>query len=73
MGLNPGSGRSPEGRNGNPVQYPCLENSTDNGAWWATTQTGSQRAEHKSVSEHAHTHTRIAMGPSLAINKHLNF
>ena len=31
----PGSGRSPRGRNGNPLQYPCLENSTDRGAWWA--------------------------------------
>ena len=32
----PGSGRSPGGRNGNPLQYSCLENSMDRGAWWAT-------------------------------------
>ena len=33
--LIPGSGRSPEG-NGNPLQYSCLENPMDRGAWWAT-------------------------------------
>ena len=32
----PGSGRSPEEGNGNPLQYSCLENSMDGGAWWAT-------------------------------------
>ena len=35
-GLIPGSGRSPGEGNGNPLQYPCLENSMDRGAWWAT-------------------------------------
>ena len=29
----PGSGISPGGRNGNPLQYSCLENSMDRGAW----------------------------------------
>ena len=33
MGSIPGSGRSPEGRNGNPLHYSCLENPTDRGAW----------------------------------------
>ena len=32
----PGSGRSPEGGHGNPLQYSCLENPMDRGAWWAT-------------------------------------
>ena len=32
----PGSGRSPEGGNGNPFQYSCLENSMERGAWQAT-------------------------------------
>ena len=36
LGLIPGSGRSPGERNGNPLQYSCLENSMDRGAWWAT-------------------------------------
>ena len=30
----PGLGRSPGGRKGNPLQYSCLENLTDRGAWW---------------------------------------
>ena len=34
VGSIPGSGRSPGGRNGNPLQFPCLENPTDRGAWW---------------------------------------
>ena len=34
--LIPGSGRSPGGGNGNPLQYSCLENPMDRGAWWAT-------------------------------------
>ena len=36
VGSIPGWGRSPEGGNGNPFQYSCLENSMDRGAWWAT-------------------------------------
>ena len=32
----PGSGRSPEEENGNPLHYSCLENPMDRGAWWAT-------------------------------------
>ena len=35
MGLIPGSGRSPGGGNGNPLQYSCPENPRDRGAWWA--------------------------------------
>ena len=34
--LIPGSGRSPGEGNDNPLQYSCLENSTDRGDWWAT-------------------------------------
>ena len=36
LGLIPGLGRSPGEGNGNPLQYSCLENSMDRGAWWAT-------------------------------------
>ena len=32
----PGSGSSPGGGQGNPLQYSCLENPMDRGAWWAT-------------------------------------
>ena len=35
-GLIPGSGRSPGGGQGNPLQYSCLENPKDRGAWRAT-------------------------------------
>ena len=34
-GLIPGSGRSPEEENGNPLQYSCLKSLMDRGAWWA--------------------------------------
>ena len=46
-----GSGRSPGEGNGNPLQYLCLENPMDRGAWWAT---GSQSQTRLSDS---HTHT----------------
>ena len=36
LGLIPGSWRSPGEGNGNSLQYSCLENSTDRGAWWIT-------------------------------------
>ena len=35
LGSIPGLGRSPGEGNGNPLQYPCLENLMDRGAWWA--------------------------------------
>ena len=44
-GSIPGSGRSPGGGNGNPLQYSCLQNPTDRGAWQATVH-GSQRVRH---------------------------
>ena len=42
--LIPGSGRSPEKGHGNPLQYSCLENSVDRGAWLQSI--GSHRAGH---------------------------
>ena len=36
LGLIPGLGRSPEEGNDNPLQYSCLENPMDRGAWWVT-------------------------------------
>ena len=35
LGSIPGSGRSPGEGKGNPLQYYCLENPMDRGAWWA--------------------------------------
>ena len=43
LDLIPGLGRSPGEGNGNPLQYSCLENFTDRGAWQARAM-GSQRA-----------------------------
>ena len=45
-GSIPGLGRSPGEGNGNPLQYSCLENSMDGGAWWATQSRGLQRVRH---------------------------
>ena len=36
VGSIPGSGRAPGEENGNPLQYSCLENPMDRGAWQAT-------------------------------------
>ena len=55
MGLNPKLGRSPGGGHGNPLQYSCLENPLDSGAWWAMVRrvTKSQTCL-KQLSMHAH-------------------
>ena len=49
-GFVPGSGRSPGGGHGNPLQYSCLENLMDRGTWWATvhrvTQSQTQLSTH---------------------------
>ena len=45
-GLVPGLGRSPGEGNGNPLQYSCLENPMDRGAWQANSPWGSQRVGH---------------------------
>ena len=45
QGSIPGSGMSPEGGHGNPLQYSCLENPTDGGAWGAAVH-GSRRVGH---------------------------
>ena len=49
LGSVPGSGRSPAEGHGNPLQYSCLENPMDRGAWWATVH-GSQRVRHDSMT-----------------------
>ena len=49
LGSIPGSGRSPGEGNGNPLQYSCLENPIDGGAWWAivhgVTKSRTQRSD----------------------------
>ena len=60
MGLIPGSGRSPGGGNGNPLQYSCLGNSTDRGTWPATVHgTARRRAQ---LSEYTPTQRHLPVG-----------
>ena len=59
-GSVPVLGRSPEGGNGNPLQYSCLENPMDRGASWAQSM-GSQRVTTERLNTHTHTHTHIEL------------
>ena len=58
-GLIPGLGRSPGGGHGSPLQYSCLENPIDRGAWWALQSLGWQRSDtvEQLTKAHVHTHT----------------
>ena len=53
-GLIHGSGRSPGGGQGNPLQFSCLENPMDRGAWGATVHGVTELDTTKQVSTHAH-------------------
>ena len=53
VGLIPGLGRCPEGGDGNPLQYSCLENPTDRGAWRATVHRVTE-SDMTEVTEDAH-------------------
>ena len=53
--LIPGLGRSPKGGHGNPLQYSCLENPMDRGAWSATVH-GVTELDITEETEHAHMH-----------------
>ena len=52
LGLIPESGRSPGVGNDNLLQYSCLENPTDRGAWWATVCRATKSWTR--LSEHTH-------------------
>ena len=54
-GLIPGLGRSSEEGNGNPLQYSCLENPMDRGAWWATVH-GVTKSQTRLQQLNTHTH-----------------
>ena len=55
--LIPGSGRSPGGKNGNLLQYSCLENPMDRGAWWVIVHGVLKSGTQLSMRAHTHTHT----------------
>ena len=58
MGLLPGLGRSPGGGQGNLLQYSCLENPMDTGAWWATIH---RVTKSQTRSDLALTHTGLEL------------
>ena len=56
----PGSGRSPGGGHGNPLQYSCQENPTDRRAWRATVhEVAKSRTRLKRLSMHAHNKSNV--------------
>ena len=55
-GSIPGSGRSPGVGNGNPLQYPCLENPMDGGAWEAAVHGVAKSRTRLSDFTHSLTH-----------------
>ena len=60
MGSIPGSGRSPKGGHGNPLQCSCLENPMNTGAWQATVhRIRNSRTQLKQLGTHTRTHTYV--------------
>ena len=61
MGSIPGSGRSPGGEQGSPLQYSCLENLMDRGVWWATIyEVAKSWTQLKGLM-----HTRVRLSPTI--------
>ena len=59
--FDPWSGRSPGGGYGNLLQYSCLVNPMDRGAWWATIHRVTKRYNWSDLAG-MHTHTRAHLG-----------
>ena len=55
-GSIPGAGRSTRVGNGNPLQYSCLGNFMDRGAWWTTVHAVSESDMTERLNTHTHTH-----------------
>ena len=58
-GSIPGSGRSPGGENGNPLQFSCLGNPMDRGTWWAMVHEVKKEWE---VNRHVCAYTQVGSG-----------
>ena len=56
LGSISGLERSPGGGNGNLLQYSCLENPMDRGAWWATVHEIAKSQTQLNTHTHTHTH-----------------
>ena len=67
-GLIPGLGKSPGGRNDNPLQYSCLENRMDSGAWQATVRR-SQRVRYNWAPTYLHLSISYKTHNSLTLQK----
>ena len=58
LGSNPGSGRSPGVGNGSPLQYSCLENPMDRGAWQTTYSPWGRKESDMTEQAHTRSHTQ---------------
>ena len=65
----PGSGRSPGGGRGNPLQYSCLENLMDWGAWWALVL-GVTKSWTRLKWLHEHTHVNSVVAQKMHSEGH---
>ena len=70
--LEEGMGRSPGGGHDNPLQYSCLENSMDRGAWWTVINRAAKSwTQLQGLSTHmharAHTHTHHMEAPDRGV------
>ena len=59
VGLILGLGRSPGGGHGNPLQYSCLENLLDRGAWWAIVHGGRTESDMTEATSHTCVHAHV--------------
>ena len=67
LGSIPGPGRSPRDGNGYPLQYSCLENSMDRGAWWATVH-GVSKSQTRLSDEYFHFYSEsVSLSSDLLI------
>ena len=66
-GLIPGLGRSPGEGRGNPLQYSCLENPMDRGAWWATVHGVTKSQTQPSMHIHTHISTVVTFYLTLGL------
>ena len=68
-GSIPGLGRSPGGGNGNSLQYSCLENPMDRGAWWATVhRVVKSRTRLKQLSTHTQAQSSFPLSCHFSTN-----
>jgi len=56
-----GSGRPPGGRHGSPLQYSCVENPMDRGAWRAVVHGVTKSDTTEATFTHAHLHNKCIL------------